>query len=73
MNWDFNLLSELVDAPWEGGITKSELLDYAIRLGLSVGVIDNLNDLADDDTIYEDINEICWNWEILYEHLELTR
>ena len=43
MYWTLELASKLEDAPWPA--TKEELLDYAIRSGISLEVIENLEEL----------------------------
>lgn len=53
MCWTFELASHLVDAPWPA--TKEELIDYAYRSGAPMEVIENLQELEDDDEIYESI------------------
>ena len=44
------------DAPWPA--TKDELIDYGIRSGAPVEVIENLQALEDDGEPYENIEEI---------------
>ena len=56
MYWTLELASHLEDAPWPA--TKEELVDYAVRTGAPVEVIENLNELADEDMPYESIEEI---------------
>ena len=57
MYWTLELASRLEDAPFPA--TKEELLDYAIRSGISMEVIENLEELDDeDDIIYESIEDI---------------
>ena len=46
MYWTLELASHLEDAPWPA--TKDELIDYAIRSGAPVEVIENLQALEDD-------------------------
>ena len=60
MYWTLELASHLEDAPWPA--TKDELIDYAIRSGAPVEVIENLQALEDDGEPYENIEEI-WNSE----------
>ena len=43
MYWTLELASHLEDAPWPA--TKDELIDYAIRSGAPVEVIENLQAL----------------------------
>jgi hypothetical protein len=57
MYWTRELASKLEDAPWPA--TKEELLDYATRSGISMEVIENLQELEDDgETIYDSIEDI---------------
>lgn len=56
MYWTLELASHLEDAPWPA--TKDELIDYGIRSGAPVEVIENLQDLEDDGEPYENIEEI---------------
>ena len=56
MYWTLELASHLEDAPWPA--TKDELIDYAIRSGAPVEVIENLQALEDDGEPYENIEEI---------------
>ena len=41
MYWTLELASKLEDAPWPA--TKDELIDYAMRSGAPMEVIENLN------------------------------
>ena len=50
------LASELEDAPWPA--SKDELIDYAIRSGAPMEVIENLQDIEDDEEIFESIEDI---------------
>ena len=57
MSWTLELASRLEDAPFPA--TKEELLDYAIRSGISMEVIENLQELDDEeDLVYESIEDI---------------
>ena len=56
MYWTLELASKLEDAPWPA--TKEELIDYAIRSGAPLEVLENLQDIEDDGDIYESIEEI---------------
>jgi hypothetical protein len=47
MYWTLELASYLDDAPWPA--TKDELIDYAIRSGAPLEVIENLQELEDDE------------------------
>jgi hypothetical protein len=50
------LASYLDDAPWPA--TKDELVDYALRTGAPVEVIENLQELEDGDEPYESMEDI---------------
>jgi two-component SAPR family response regulator len=51
------LYSYLSDAPWPAN--KDELIDYAIRTGSPLEVVENLQAIEDEeDEIYESIQEI---------------
>jgi hypothetical protein len=50
------LASYLDDAPWPA--TKDELIDYAIRTGAPVEVVENLQELEDNEEPYETMEEI---------------
>ena len=56
MYWTLELVSYLDDAPWPA--TKDELIDYGIRSGAPLEVIENLQELEDDGEHYESIEEI---------------
>ena len=56
MYWTLELASHLEDAPWPA--TKDELIDYAIRSGAPLEVIENLQELEDEGEAYESIEEI---------------
>ena len=57
MYWTLELASRLEDATFPA--TKEELLDYAIRSGISMEVIENLEELDDEeDLVYESIEDI---------------
>ena len=57
MYWTLELASKLEDAPCPA--TKEELLDYAIRSGISMEVVENLQELEDDgETIYDSIEDV---------------
>ncbi len=51
MYWTLELASKLEDAPWPA--SKDELIDYAIRSGAPMEVIENLQDIEDDEEIFE--------------------
>lgn len=56
MYWTLELASSLDDAPWPA--SKDELIDYANRSGAPEEVIENLQELEDDDEVYESIEDI---------------
>ena len=45
MYWTLELASKLEDAPWPA--TKDELIDYAMRSGAPLEVIENLQEMED--------------------------
>ena len=55
MYWTLELASKLEDAPWPA--SKDELIDYAIR-SAPMEVIENLQDIEDDEEIFESIEDI---------------
>jgi hypothetical protein len=56
MYWTLELASKLEDAPWPA--TKDELIDYAIRSGAPLEVLENLQEIEDEGDVYESIEEI---------------
>ena len=56
MFWTLELASYLEEAPWPA--TKDELLDYAIRSGAPIEVVENLQELEDEGEVYESIEDI---------------
>lgn len=56
MYWTLELASYLNDAPWPA--TKEEIIDYALRTGAPMEVVENLEALEDEGEIYESIEEI---------------
>lgn len=56
MFWTLELASYLEDAPWPA--TKDELIDYAIRSGAPIEVVENLQELEDEGEVYESIEDI---------------
>ena len=50
------LASQLEDAPWPA--TKDELIDYAVRSGAPLEVLENLQEIEDEGEIYESIEDI---------------
>ena len=58
MYWTLELASYLSDAPWPA--TKDELIDYAIRTGAPLEVVENLQAVEEEEAeIYESIED---NW-----------
>ena len=56
MYWTLELASKLEDAPWPA--TREELIDYAIRSGAPLEVIENLQEMEDEGETYECIEDI---------------
>ena len=58
MYWALELASYLSDAPWPAN--KDELIDYSIRTGAPLEVVENLQAIEDEDgnEVYESIQEI---------------
>ncbi len=57
MYWTLELAHHLEDAPWP--TTRDELIDYAIRSGAPLEVIENLQAIEDEEgEIYEDMTDI---------------
>lgn len=57
MFWTLELASHLEEAPWPA--TKDELIDYSIRSGAPIGVIENLQELeGEPGDLYESLEDI---------------
>ena len=56
MYWTLELASKIEAAPWPA--TKDELLDYALRTGAPMEIIENLQEIEDDEEIYESIEDL---------------
>ena len=56
MYWTLELASKLEDAPWPA--TKEELIDYAIRSGSPLEVLENLQEIEDEGDVYDSIEDI---------------
>ena len=56
MYWTLELASKLEDAPWPA--TKDELIDYAMRTGAPLEVIENLQSIEDEGETYDNIENI---------------
>ena len=55
MYWTLELASKLEDAPWPA--TKDELIDYAIRSGAPLEVLENLQEIEDEGDVYDPTKE----------------
>ncbi|MDA8824561.1 DUF2795 domain-containing protein [Schleiferiaceae bacterium] len=57
MYWTLELASYLSDAPWPA--TRDELIDYAIRTGAPLEVVENLQAIEEEEEeTYEGIEQI---------------
>lgn len=56
MYWTLELASYLEDAPWPA--TKDELIDFAMRTGAPLEVVENLQGIEDDEEVFETIEDI---------------
>lgn len=56
MYWTLELAVYLEDAPWPA--VRDELIDYALRSGAPMEVVENLRELEEESTPYENIEEI---------------
>ena len=56
MYWTLELASNLEDAPWPA--TKEELIDYAMRSGAPLEVLENLQEIEAEGAVYESIEDI---------------
>ena len=56
MYWTLELASKLEDAPWPA--SKDELIDYAMRSGAPIEVVENLQELEDEGELYETIEDV---------------
>ncbi len=56
MYWTLELASYLEEAPWPA--TKDELIDYAIRSGAPIEVVETLQELDDEGEIFEGIDDV---------------
>ncbi|MBO7232742.1 MAG: DUF2795 domain-containing protein [Bacteroidales bacterium] len=56
MYWTLELASNLEDAPWPA--SKDELIDYAIRSGAPLELIENLHEIEDEGEIYESMEDL---------------
>ena len=56
MYWTLELARYLEDAPWPAA--KDELIDFAMRTGSPLEVVENLQSMEDEGDVYESIDEI---------------
>ena len=56
MYWTLELASYLEDAPWPA--SKDELVDFGLRTGVPMEVIENLQEIEDDEEVFESIDDI---------------
>ena len=56
MYWTLELASKLEDAPWPA--TKDELIDYALRSGAPMEVIEYLKEIEVEGEIYDTIEDL---------------
>ena len=56
MYWTLELASKLEDAPWPA--VKEELIDYALRSGAPMEVIENLQAIEDPNEVFETIEDL---------------
>lgn len=56
MVWTLELASKLEDAPWPA--TKEELLDYAVRTGAPMEVIENLQEIEEEEEAFESMEDL---------------
>ena len=56
MYWTLELASKLEDAPWPA--KKDELIDYALRSGSPMEVIENLKEIEDEGEVYDNIEDL---------------
>ena len=66
MYWTLELASYLSDAPWPAN--KDELIDYAIRAGAPLEVVENLQSIEDEGEIYESMEEIWPDFSLSSKH-----
>ena len=65
MYWTLELASKLEDAPWPA--TKDELVDFAIRSGAPMEVVENLQELVEEEVGMQwDTIEDIWQKYMFY-------
>ena len=55
MYWTLELASYLSDAPWPAN--KDELIDFSIRTGAPLEVVENLQEIEEEETLDDFIPE----------------
>lgn len=56
MYWTLELALKLEDAPWPA--TKDELIDFCVRTGAPMEVIENLREIEDEGEPYDSIEDL---------------
>jgi len=56
MYWTLELASKLEDAPWPA--TKEELIDFSLRSGAPMEIIENLREIEDEGESYDTIEDL---------------
>ena len=56
MYWTLELAHHLEEGPWPA--TRDELIDYAIRSGAPLEVIENLQAMEDEGEVYDSMEDI---------------
>ncbi len=56
MYWTLELALKLEDAPWPA--TKDELIDFCVRTGAPLEVIENLREIEDEGEPYDSIEDL---------------
>lgn len=56
MYWTLELASHLEDAPWPA--SKDELVDFAMRSGAPLEVVENLQEIEYEGELFESIEDI---------------
>ena len=56
MYWTLELASKLEDAPWPA--TKDELIDFSVRSGAPMEVIENLQGIEAEGEAYDSIEDL---------------
>ncbi|OYT11347.1 MAG: hypothetical protein B6I18_04400 [Bacteroidetes bacterium 4572_112] len=56
MYWTLELASKIEDAPWPA--TKEELIDYSLRSGAPMEIIENLQEIEDEGEQYDSIEDL---------------